>query len=81
MPKLDEIVTAWNDALKRLHKAAAAHETAAFEEAEARKRTTSALNELNSIQKEMDKLDADMRAAMPRDSDWSRKSRTAASAA
>lgn len=81
MPKLDEIVTAWDDALKRLHKATAVHEAAAFDEMEARKRTTSALNEINCIQKEMDKLDADLRAAMPRDSDWSRRTKPAADAA
>lgn len=68
--KLAEVVAAWDDALKRLHAATAKHEDAHRDEAAARCRTSAALNEVNAIQRELDKLDADLRSAMPRDSDW-----------
>lgn len=73
--KLKDVCAAWDDALKRLHEATRVFEEAARATSVARSAETDALNKLNSIQKEMDRLDADLRAAMPRDSDWSRRLR------
>lgn len=72
-PTLKEVCEALDGALKRLHDATSEYESAARQESAARSATTAALNKLNGIQKEMDRLDADLKAAMPRDSDWQRR--------
>lgn len=58
---------------EELEKAVKRFDDCEREESQARSRTTSARNDVNQLQKQIDSVLAAMRKAAPRDTDWKRE--------
>lgn len=64
-----------DDLLQQLRRATNDFADAERAESEARSRTTDARNRINTIQKEIDEVMAELRKSAPRDSKWADESR------